>query len=663
LLTICPSCLSLQGGNLCSKCGNDLQDTNKKPMFYLKIGWSRSRDFETILEMMQKEEGYKYYEIGEEVSHAIPIHNLNESGKILDKYEKALNWKETVLQTPEGKILDPEDPVVSCFIKMIREGTAPCKDEQRCPYTNIPLLKLVEHPELLQDYIFMKTIQARKTNTHGENHYVDSAGNKHEAPLDQEEEMKLEEEKQASIKTLVRLFLSDLLNQPELFPCPFFRTMISLLTQNALPKLADYWPFLVEDVEKALETGSLIIGRDGNYLPMKEVTPDIIYEFFETTHIPAEAKWGAASQDLQFANIDDRIYIVPEKQKIAEWPEISSIKETTDDRLVLIPPTKLRDAVNFIVINKKQDAMFKIGPFPHPWNVDSRLKNFAFLEEDFDGQKIYTGQFVWNSFTPSMMVDTEVEIDGLVSQIKIEENSLAAILDKHELFVKMGRNKERYSLHHINTFHFLNKYLIVVLWGNGRKISFISRNGERKDYYLLLKAKQIQSTIEGNVILVFSHRIMEMSPQGEILDYKHDYNNQYHATAQGYLRKEKEKTWWHYLDRTKIRDILPEQKFEDIQINYLPKSLSRINVKNTELMAELLILLNNYCEEEEYLSKIEQLWEEAPEPVKKQLDEMASSFDWLQDFRNKKGSWPVKSEYLEEKHYDNQSDDSFWYNS
>jgi hypothetical protein len=52
-----------------------------------------------------------------------------------------------------------------------------------------------------------------------------------------------------------------------------------------------------------------------------------------------------------------------------------------------------------------------------------------------------------------------------------------------------------------------------------------------------------------------------------------------------------------------------------------------------------------------------------PEPVKKQLDEMASSFDWLQDFRNKKGSWPVKSEYLEEKHYDNQSDDSFWYNS
>jgi hypothetical protein len=158
------------------------------------------------------------------------------------------------------------------------------------------------------------------------------------------------------------------------------------------------------------------------------------------------------------------------------------------------------------------------------------LKNFAFLEEDFDGQKIYTGQFVWNSFTPSMMVDTEVEIDGLVSQIKIEENSLAAILDKHELFVKMGRNKERYSLHHINTFHFLNKYLIVVLWGNGRKISFISRNGERKDYYLLLKAKQIQSTIEGNVILVFSHRIMEMSPQGEILDYKHDYNNQYHAS-------------------------------------------------------------------------------------------------------------------------------------
>jgi hypothetical protein len=675
----------------------------------MKIGWSRSREFEKIVKLFEKEDGYRYIEYGEEVAHAIPVQDIDAVKRVIIKYEKAIKWKETTFEIPSGDSFYPLKPIPLCFMRLMVEDNSPCKEGKECPHSQIPLMALMngkfsleeyfsseyeepETPELIEDLseetglvnspddsnanIANKTSmdvngdsedESQNENVEEsvedgveenvedevEDEVEDARATEHSStdePLLPEEIISLISEKYNTLSDtgLIKLFITELLENKTLLFCPFYRTLVSLAAEKLFPGIGPLWSFLYSDVKESLTNGHLIIDSDGNYLPMGDPTDNVVYDTTTPTYISSRARWAAVNGSLELVSDGSSIYKMPEKEVVAPWPALSSILETTRGRYLLFPPDGFNED-EFMVMEENGES-FPVGPFKAPWAMDSKLEKFIFAEHLQSGMSIVKrGDCFWNSSLPTLLVDEIFEVQGRITRLITSSKSVALSTEKNMVLYRLGENEKEELFTGLVSMHFLGEDELVLLWGSGSRITFINDEKGRRDYFLLIKGDELHSTTSGNVIIVFPSHILEVSPDGEILDYKWGPDSIYFTTAQGYLEKKNKEVTWHFLDRTVISDDFPEEKPDDILVVSLPKMDDDVPRSEKELLIELLIYLNSFYEEEEYRDQVRRLWKQAPRKVKKELSAMENRFEWFKNFRkNKTKPWLVESGFLGE---------------
>ncbi|MBU1535025.1 hypothetical protein KKF84_06880 [Myxococcota bacterium] len=617
MLEICPGCLSPEDGAYCSLCGTALGAPDKVPLFFLKVGWSRSRDFERILEMLKEERGYRYVEQGEELVHIIPVPSIREARALLIKYEKALKWKETSFELVGGKSFSPLADVSLCFMRLIVEGVSPCREGSGCPFSRNSMADVLE-----------------------------GSG-----------------DDKLSREALRRLFLVDLLDNQELLFCPFYRTMVGSAASafDELPK--GVWSFYTNELRHAMESGHLIIESSGETVPMLESPPEIEYDFVSPYHIPRDVSWGLVNGGLEMIADGNSLVRLPYRQPVSTWDRAASVLETTRGRFAVLPDASSSES-EFVVLPEDPDdqTLTVVGPFPIPWSLDPLLASFAFVmpREKLDGQEgqvMVTGDVDWNPAAPVFWIMQEYPIEGEVAVVRLLSGNTAWLArgidpetrDRWErITVITSGGRAELSFIGVISFQLLGPGSLAVLWGKGRKISFWNAQGGRQDHTLLFRATELFATVTGNLIVQFEHAILEMSPNGEILDYRSEPGARYHVSSQGYLRVvAEEDPTWHFLEHSVIEDMLPQHSKVGILLVRQGEVPERPLGAAGDMFIQLLALLKTYSTKTEYRDKIRQLWQQAPRKVQKDLRKMDAALPWLLRFRkNKTAPWLCRSWWL-----------------
>lgn len=611
MLKICPSCLSLEVEAHCGNCSKPADE--KSPIFFLALGWSRSRDFEKILKEFEKEEGYSYRELGEEVIHSIPLYTQEQIVSVLKKYEKTLKWKETNLKIPSGEVFDQTQGSFNCFIKMMTEDQSPCKEKHECPYSPIPVFSIMSNPKEIFHYI-----------------YRDDAGNR----------IQIEEE--IPDDALLRLFMSDILNFENVLMCPVYRGLITLMAAKVFPAEVP-WAFFASDVGSALKKGMLLLNSDGHYSRLLQKNKVITWDKYETKWVGPGNKWAARIGEKELVSQDDNILMMPDSVKVASWPRARSAAMTTEGRTIILPHFDLNEANDFVILNPENSESIVIGPFPQPWSTDKHLRQVAWVLDKSVNREIFWGQFFWTSEIPTIIVTGSREVDKEPVHLRINSEAIAASFTDNTLWLHNFSGKDHeFQFQDIRSIEWLTDNEIAILWGNGRRISFI-KDFKRSDYYLLIKADEMASTISGNVIITGRNRIVEISPNGTVLDNLYDKNAKFVPCRQGYLYRSTGSVSWHTLDDTKVSDVFPEEQPDDVII------VETGDLKNApedvvDLLVSLVVYLKQGHQPEEYSEVIKRLWEEAPKKIKPELKKLASTFPFIADaVKGKSSKIPIKS--------------------
>ncbi|MBN2723340.1 MAG: hypothetical protein JXR95_04635 [Deltaproteobacteria bacterium] len=606
MLKICPWCLSLEVDTFCGQCSRKPGDS--APMFYLTLGWSRSRAFEKVLAEFEGEEGYSYRELGEEVIHSIPLYSMDDVRSKLKKYDKTLKWKETNLKINSGKEFDSTSGPYNCFVRLMTENQSPCNEKSECPFSPFPIFSLIKKPADILSYI-----------------YRDENGNL----IDIAEEI--------PDGALLRLFIADIVSNEDVLMCPVYRSLLSMMTVKVFPEDIP-WAHFASDVQIALREGRLLLDSEGNWSHIKPATEDLKYEAIETSYLGPGAQWGTVVGEHELISVDDNLIIMPQNKKVASWPRARSTARTSDGRIIIQPHFNLNEATNFVILDPGDLSKVTIGPFPQPWTTDKTLETFSWLVERKGNYLLQKGRFLWGSEKPVMMVTDSMKIPGDVNHLRVNSKMAAVSFSDNTLLITdYAENTEVFAFQDIKCIEWLNDDELAVLWGNGRRISFI-KEFVRSDYYLLVKAREMASTITGNVIITGNHRIMEVSPAGEILDYRHDSHGTFIPSRQGYLHRKSDSVSWHQLDNTVLKDVFPSDDIDEILVVECP--LEKMPGKNElSLFMDLVMILRSGYSPEEYTKTVRRLWDEAPAAVRKDLNKLTRAFPWLKNVVKGKSNW------------------------
>ncbi len=636
MFKICPGCLSPEGGLFCAVCGVDLTRQRSVPLFYLKVGWSRSRDFEKILRLLREEQGYRYKEVGEEVAHLIPVWTLKQAKEVLVKYEKALKWKETSFQLESGTSFSPLHEIALCFMRLVVEGISPCQEGRGCPYERNSLVAFLGEGEHGTDGSLLTTLAGRSEGLH-----------------------------ENAVKTL---FLVDLMDNATLTFCPFYRSMVSVAATAYSERDPELWSFYSQKVRDALARGSLILDPQGALLQMGTAPcgPEagrIKYESVNAGHISHRVAWGAKSGSLELISDGSTLYRMPGKIPLGLWERAAAVAPTSRGRFVVTPPKVSHDATTFLVLGREREVPpVSLGPFPVPWGLDPSFTQFAFFAsggQDSGSTKpvVHWGSAHFATSTPTLVTRKRIPLEGELHSLRLTSCSLALHQTigwdegrEEQIEVFCGdREGERLSFERVLDYQFLGEEELVVLSGVGRQITFWSHEEGRRDYVLLLKAERVQSTSSGNVVLQFEHALLEMSPRGRVLDYRAEEEARYLVSSEGYLRVRQEEVTWHFLDPITLEDCFPDtspERLLHVEFDHFPEGIEKAQL---ELFVELALLLKSYYSPEQYKEQVKRLYTQAPARVRKEITRLERTMEWLGKFRkNKRSTWQAQCHWTKE---------------
>ena len=555
------------------------------PLFVCTLGWSRSREYEGILARFSAEPGYACHETAEEILHQVPLADLPAVEALVTRYGRAMLWKETRLETATGVGLDLHGPVGVCFLRRILESSAPCLRDEPCPFQG---------------------------NLEGSGPGMVAA---------------------------LRL-AAHLMTRPEALACPYGWALIRRAAGAALDDEAT-GPFVAARARRALEEGRILLDGDGNFTPLR-ADPSCRYEVKVPAGIPPGATWAAMSGELELAVVDDQLRAYPDGERVAPWLSAALVAPTTRGRHVVVPSVQSAEQ-GFLVFEPGKPPI-QCGPFPLPFAVDPRLRHVAFLHAPGGTPQVVLVELVSGVCEPFWLRKSAWPAPESVRQL-VTDGEAVAILDEAGTVsvFRAGEPPRRERFTACTQVCFAGPDVLAVLWEDGARLTLWRGDGGRDDFHLLLSASALYPTCAGNLVCVCPGRITEISPAGEILDFR--CGSALWMSARGYMERDGGGFTWHALDQAPIVDGFWDRQPAAMKVVGLPDGVDAAGPKAALMMELVAYFLSSP------LPRVEpggwtRLRSQAPPAIRRELDSLLVQVPWLAGFDGPPETWPVTETIL-----------------
>lgn len=585
-MRVCPSCLSLESATYCVHCGTRIDSPNN-PLFWCTLGWSRSKEYESILRQFQAENGYRCVETVEEILHQVPLFDITATESFIRRFARAMLWKETRFETKSGIIFDLHSLVGNCFLRRVTAAATPCLQETpSCP--------------------FLGDLQSPET----------------------------------SITGAVQLAAS-LLQHPEVQCCPYARR----LTETAFYAFCtdDQAPFAVAAARRGLENGSIVLTQHGAFTPRTQGA--VPWPTRLCPDIPSNATWAACSGHLQLAVVEDQLRMYPSGNKVAPWLSASLVAPTLDGRHVGIPAPHAADPF-FLVFDELGNSL-SCGPFPLPFALDFRLQHvaFAYSREQSDCTVTFAA-FVGNVNEPFWLQMSSWVLPEPVRQLVCETETVAALTDNDTVwYFDTSKKKEHRHFPKCLQITFLENKTLAILWQNGWQLTFWN-TASIQDFSLLIPAKRIFPTQDGNVVAVASGRITEINTNGVVVDFR--CAEALWMSRRGYMEQTPNGYVWHILDDAPIHGDFWKNTPTTF---WLVSPTKDVHICRDEPLYPLVTEVISY-----FLSTLPtplegtltHLIQSAPKHVHQEFQQLLQRYPWIRAFDGPVENWPMIVQQIED---------------